>query len=188
MEETSKETKRLLYVGSLIKRKGVDLLIEALKYVDSDYELRIVGGGSEEEVNNIKCLAQKEGILDKIVFCGFKQDRELVREYEKAFLFLLPTREDCFGLVLVEALAMRIPIIASKYADGAYDVIENYKNGIIVDPYNAKDFAKTIENVLKGKIFLSGDNENIINKFKFENTVHGYIDAIDYVMMKGSKE
>ena len=62
------------------------------------------------------------------------------------------------------------------------------KNGIIVDPYNAKDFAKTIENVLKGKIFLSGDNENIINKFKFENTVHGYIDAIDYVMMKGSKE
>lgn len=59
MEETSKETKRLLYVGSLIKRKGVDLLIEALKYVDSDYELRIVGGGSEEEVNNIKCLATK---------------------------------------------------------------------------------------------------------------------------------
>lgn len=176
------ESKKLLYVGSLIKRKGLDLLIESLKYVDSDYELRIVGDGSESEVENIKQLAQKNGVLDKIVFCGFKQDAELLKEYEKAFLFVFPTREDCFGLVLVEALAMGTPIIASKYADGAYDTIEDYKNGIIVDPYNEEEFGKTIENALNGKVCLNGNNKNIIDRFKFENTVHGYISAIDYVM------
>lgn len=59
MKEELKEQKKLLYVGSLVKRKGLDLLIKALKYVDSNYELRIVGNGSESEVDNIKQLAQK---------------------------------------------------------------------------------------------------------------------------------
>ena len=181
-EEELKETKKILYVGSLIKRKGLDLLIKALKYVDSNYELRIVGNGSESEVDNIKRLAQKNGALDKIVFCGFKQDMELLKEYENASLFVLPTREDCFGLVLVEALAMGTPIIASKYADGAYDTIEDYKNGIIVDPYDEIKFGKTIESVLNGNVCLNGDDRNILDKFKFKNTIQGYVNAINYVI------
>lgn len=91
------ESKKLLYVGSLIKRKGLELLIESLKYVGSDYELRIVGDGSESEVENIKQLAQKNGVLDKIVFCGFKQDAELLKEYEKAFLWIGSCRGTCYG-------------------------------------------------------------------------------------------
>lgn len=182
MKKNVKNPKRLLYVGSMVKRKGLDLLIEALKYVNSDYELRIVGGGSKDEIDSIKHLAQKNGILEKVVFCGFKQDIELVKEYKEAFLFVLPSREDCFGLVLVEALAMGVPIIASKYADVAYDTIEEYKNGIIVDPYDKEKFAMAIESALNEKIFLNGNIENSINKFKFENTMQGYISAIDYVM------
>ena len=71
MKKNVKNPKRLLYVGSMVKRKGLDLLIEALKYVNSDYELRIVGGGSKDEIDSIKHLAQKNGILEKVVFCGF---------------------------------------------------------------------------------------------------------------------
>lgn len=77
---------------------------------------------------------------------------------------------------------MGTPIIASKYADGAYDIIEDYKNGIIVDPYNEEEFEKTIEKALNGKVCLNGDNKKIIDKFKFQNTVHGYISAINYVV------
>lgn len=107
---------------------------------------------------------------------------ELLKEYENASLFVLPTREDCFGLVLVEALAMGTPVIASKYADGAYDTIEDYKNGIIVDPYDEIKFGKTIESVLNGNVCLNGDDRNILDKFKFENTIQGYVNAINYVI------
>lgn len=58
--------------------------------------------------------------------------QELLEEYQKAQIFVLPTREDCFGLVLLEALCAEVPIISSKYADGAYDVIDEGKNAICI--------------------------------------------------------
>lgn len=99
-------------------------------------------------------------------------------------MFVFPTREDCFGLVLVEALCAGVPIISSKYADGAYDVIEEGKNGLLVDPYNAEEFGQKIESVLNGTIHLEGDDRALAEKFSFENVVKGYLDAIDYVMKK----
>ena len=165
---------QLLYVGSMVKRKGLDLLIDALKFVKQDFRLRIVGNGNEYEISEIRRLAQSNGIENKIEFCGFKD----------ADMFVFPTREDCFGLVLVEALCAGVPIISSKYADGAYDVIEEGKNGLLVDPYNAEEFGQKIESVLNGTIHLEGDDRALAEKFSFENVVKGYLDAIDYVMKK----
>ena len=62
----------LLYVGSMVKRKGLDLLIEALKFVKHNFQLRIVGNGNETEIAEIRQIAQSNGIDKKIVFCGFK--------------------------------------------------------------------------------------------------------------------
>ena len=49
---------QLLYVGSMVKRKGLDLLIDALKFVKQDFRLRIVGNGNEYEISEIRRLAQ----------------------------------------------------------------------------------------------------------------------------------
>lgn len=172
----------LLYVGSMAEHKGVDLLIKALKTVKTEYSLHIVGNGTEEELVKLKYLAKKAGNDKKIKFCGFKQGKELLEEYKSADIFVFPTRRDCFGLVLLEALCAGLPVISSKYADGAYDVIEVGVNGILVDPYNIEEFGKAIEDVLTGKIKLTGKNEALIKKFSFESVVNGYLDAIDYVL------
>ncbi|MCI8692349.1 MAG: glycosyltransferase family 4 protein [Lachnospiraceae bacterium] len=177
---------RLLYVGSMVKRKGLDLLMDALKFVKQDFRLRIVGNGSENEVSEIRQLARSNGIENKIEFCGFKQGNDLIREYKDADIFIFPTREDCFGLVLVEALCAGVPIISSKYADGAYDVIEEGKNGLLVNPYDAEEFGKKIEDVLNGTIHLEGADRALVEKFSFENAVKGYLDAIDFVMREGA--
>lgn len=174
--------RKLLYVGSMVKRKGLDLLLEALKYVKQEFQLRIVGNGNESEIAEIRQLAEKNGIENKIVFCGFKQGKSLIQEYKDADIFVFPSREDCFGLVLVEALCAGVPIISSKYADGAYDVVEEGKNGLLVDPYHAEEFGLVIENVLNGTIQLQSADRAMIEKFSFESTVKGYLDAIDFVM------
>lgn len=173
---------RLLYVGSMVKRKGLDLLMDALKFVKQDFRLRIVGNGNEGEISEIRQLAQSNGIESKVEFCGFKQGNDLIQEYRDADIFVFPTREDCFGLVLVEALCAGVPIVSSKYADGAYDVIEEGKNGLIVNPYDAEEFGQKIENVLNGTIHLEGADRALVEKFSFENVVTGYLDAIDFVM------
>lgn len=173
---------RILYVGSMVKRKGLDLLISALRYVSCDYSLHIVGNGTDEEIDEMKMRAKNANVINSICFCGFKQGEELIEEYKKAQLFVLPTREDCFGLVLLEAFCMGVPIISSKYADGAYDIVEDGENGILVDPYDAKEFGAIIEKTILGKSFQKEKNKvNTIDKFAFDKVAQGYIDAIEYV-------
>ena len=181
------EKGRILYVGSMIERKGIDLLISALKYVKTDFCLHIVGNGTDEEINNIKKLAQKSNVLDSIQISGFKQGRDLIEEYQKAQIFVLPTREDCFGLVLLEAFCAGIPIISSKFADGAYDIITEKKNGILVDPFDEVLFGKEIDNALNGFYKFEKASDNTLRKFSFKAVSKGYMDAIAYVIKDSEK-
>lgn len=180
---------RILYVGSMIPRKGIDLLINALAYVETDYELRIVGNGSKEETEVLKKQAKDLGIDNHLIWCGFKTGEALIEEYCEAAVFVLPTREDCFGLVLLEALSSRTPIVSSKYADGAYDIVKDGENGFIVDPEDAKSMANALERILKDSCLQEQFAEKSIseiNKFTFEAVSKGYVNAIEYVKKKQS--
>lgn len=169
---------RVLYVGSMVKRKGLDLLIESLPYITTNYQLRIVGSGSKCEMDKLEQLANRLGVKDNICFCGYKDGDELFEEYNKARVFVLPTREDCYGLVLVEALCFDVPIVASKYADGAYDIVKNEKNGFIVDPYNSSQMGKSINKILLSDTYKQNAKKMDKRSFQFENVVKGYIKAI----------
>ena len=176
------QTGRILYVGSMAKRKGLDLLINALANVREKFSLRVVGDGSEDDIQMLKCLAEKKGIVDKITWCGFKEGQTLLDEYCKAEVFVLPTREDCFGLVLVEAMCAKLPIIVSKYADGAYDVVREGVNGCIVDPFDAAVFGEAINKVLIDSKMRKSADEVSCEKFEFRNVVKGYLEAIEFAI------
>lgn len=169
----------ILYVGSLIERKGVDLLLEALAEIKSEYELYLAGTGPEKE--SLRQLAKSLQISEKIHFLGQLNRQELLAQYADSDLFVLPTREDCFALVILEALCAGLPVICSKYADGAYDLIEEGKNGWIVDPHKTEDFGKCLDNALQDKdmhIRMQEHSKAIIQKFSFENVSKGYMEAI----------
>lgn len=152
--------KRLIYVGSLIERKGVDLLFYAIAQMKNNCQLQIVGAGHLE--NELKSLAHRLGIGGRIHFLGYKQREELVELYKDADVFVLPTREDCYGLVILEAMCASLPVVCSKYADGAYDLIDDGVTGYIVDPYNAAEFASKLDEALN----LNRDNKMGIAAYK----------------------
>lgn len=171
---------KILCVGSLIERKGVDLLLHALANVESDYELYLAGGGDEKE--NLARLAMELKIENKVHFLGQLSREELLKHYADSDLFVLPTREDCFALVILEAMCSQLPIVCSKYADGAHDLIEEGGNGFIVDPYDKKAFAEKIESVLKDEVLrkaMQGHSKEILEKFRFANISKGYMEAIE---------
>ena len=166
----------ILYVGSYAERKGIDLLFEALS---------LVGNGNAHDRERLYSLAKKLNIYEKIMWLGYLEGEAIRNEYEQASIFVLPTREDCFGLVLLEALCSKTPIIASKYADGAYDIINQNENGIIVDPFDKVEFGKALRLILTDKRLRKLYSENChnnISKFNFENVAKGYIDAINSVI------
>ena len=75
-----------------------------------------------------------------------------------------------------------LPIVCSKYADGAYDLIEENVNGLIVDPYDAEKFASSIDAVLSDKELqnkMQTESGKVLDKFRFENIAKGYMAAIE---------
>jgi glycosyltransferase involved in cell wall biosynthesis len=185
----SYSNKNLIFVGRLVQGKGLDLLFNALKDVKNEFILNIIGDGEEEE--NLKKLAQKLNIYNKINFLGFKQREDIVKYYKESDVFVFPTRLDCFGLVITEAMCAGLPVIVSKYADGAYDLIEEGKNGFIVDPYNSAELKEKIEFLLSNTNIIrkmgTKSHERVTN-FSVENGAKGFFHAIEYVKENFSEE
>lgn len=178
-----KGTGKILCVGSLIERKGIDLLFRALSHVESPYELYLAGNGSEKQT--LQDLAKRLKIEDRIHFLGQLSKEELLKHYGDSDLFVLPTREDCFALVILEAMCAGLPIVCSRCADGAYDLIENGKNGLMVDPYDEMSFADALEKILQNEKLrkeMGSYSLKMTEKFRFSNISKGYMDAIEQSM------
>ncbi len=168
------ESGRILYVGSLAERKGLDLLVQALPLIRQKFELHIVGDHECEEKEQLKQMLKDKHLDHKVVWRGFLQGEELYKEYQEASVFVLPTREDCFGLVLVEALAAGVPIVASKYADGSYDVVKEGINGTIVDPFIPSALARGIESFLHNDTDRRAVSQETVEQFKLSSVIKHY--------------
>ena len=117
---------------------------------------------------------------------GYQEGEPLQKLYRTADAFVLPTREDCFGLVLLEAMCASLPIISSKYADGAFDLVEDGRNGYIIDPENTDEFAETIKKVSAGDTASAMGKRSYekAHEFSFEQVSKGCIEALSYVLMQ----
>lgn len=170
-----------LYVGSLIGRKGIDLLFDAIEKSTSDFKVWLVGSGSNEAEYR-QMVASSERLTKTIEFKGYKEGEALMDCYRNADFFVFPTREDCFALVLLEAAAAGLPILSSIYADGAYEIIEDGVNGYMLDPFDAEAFGKKIDEIAgNGEMSQStvSFNRDMLKKFTFEETAKGYVEAVE---------
>lgn len=174
---------RLLCVGSLIERKGIDLLLRACARVNSPWHLVLAGQGPEE--TNLRRLAKSLGIEGQVEFLGYLNQKELLEEYKKSYCLVLPTREDCFALVILEAMCSGLPVICSRYADGANDLVEDGKTGYIVDPFDEAAFSQSIETLLKEpkKARLMGKQaQRETEKFRFPCVAQGFLEAVQLAL------
>ncbi|GGI95563.1 glycosyl transferase [Halobellus salinus] len=124
------EKTTLLYVGRLGARKGLDLALRALARVDDeDVEFLIAGTGRHEET--LRELARELEIADQVRFLGYVGDEELPVLYSSADVFVLPSRYEGFGLVLLEAMACGTPVIGTD-AGGIPTAIQDGEDGYVV--------------------------------------------------------
>jgi len=171
-----RENIRLLFVGGLDKAhyfKGLDILFEALNGLKwKKWRLNIVGSGSLEEY--YRHLAKKFKINKKIKFKGGISRDGLVKEYQNADLFILPSinSNEAFGLVLLEAMACGVPVIATDLP-GVRKVFSN-KEGLLARPGDSNDLRNKIQGLLEDKDSLSSmgkaGRELALNKYS-ENII-----------------
>ena len=95
--------------------------------------LKIVGFGEKEKA--LRLQAGRLGLQKNIEFLGYLPDSEMQKQYSKASIFVSPSRYEGFGIVLLEALASGLPLIATNTGISS-KVVENGKNGFLVDYEN----------------------------------------------------
>lgn len=116
-----REKQIVLAVGQFIPRKGFDILIEAAAGMDRGVGFYIVGGQPTDEYLNM----QHKLNLPNVHFEGFKTKEELAEYFKCADLFVLPTREDIWGLVINEAMAYGLPVITTKKCVAGVELIDD---------------------------------------------------------------
>lgn len=142
------EKKVVLFVGRLAEKKGVTYLIEAMKEVDA--MLVIVGKGPLED----ELKKQAEPLKEKVRFLGAKTHEELQTIYASADVFAAPSvtaqdgDKEGFGLVIIEAMASGLPVVASR-SGGIVDIVKENENGFLSEEKDIKQLADNINKILK---------------------------------------
>ena len=141
---------KLIYIsiGSLFYIKGHDILIKALSEVAQytlDWELRIVGGGSEEK--NLQNLIKQLGLENNIKIIGRRNKQEIISLLYDSDIFILPSRSENFSVAVLEALSAGLPVVATT-CGGIRECI-NEKNGVLVSVEDVSGLAKSILDISK---------------------------------------
>lgn len=181
-EYNIKNNRIILFVGRLVKYKGIEYLFKAMKTVIQTFKntcLLIVGDGPLR--NNLEYLSSKMNLESNIVFVGNVNSRILPNIYRIADLFVLPSisNSEGFGIVLLEAMAHAKPVIASNVG-GIPHIVKNGFNGLLVAPRNYKELGNRIidllsDNVNSQKLGQRGQ-EYIIKNYSWEQTIKQIIE------------
>jgi len=122
-----------LACGELIPRKGTDVLIRAFARAAQslpDISLKIVGDGPER---NTLMGRVPEQFRDRVTFTGLVPFAERTKPFARSDVFVHPARHDGWGVVIQEALSAGLPVIATRQTGAAYDLVEEGKNGFLVE-------------------------------------------------------
>lgn len=131
----------ILSIGEMIERKNHEVIIKALGKLKRD-NLYFVICGKGPLLGELKELAKKEGIADKVKFLGFRTD--IPELCNTADISAFPSRIEGLGLAGIEAMAAGVPLVSSN-VHGILDYVKDGETGFAIDPESVEGFAKAID-------------------------------------------
>lgn len=161
------EEKIVLSVGQFIHRKGFDILMRSVKGLNN-VGVYIVGGLATEEYIRMKNELQ----LNNVHFVGFKDKKDLQEYYKASDIFVLPTREDVWGLVINEAMGFGLPIITTDKCIAGVELVKEGKNGYLVAVDDVENLSRSIKKILsldsESYEQMRLQSQSIIEKYTYE--------------------
>ncbi len=123
----------VLFIGNIIRRKQLHVLVEALGYVTGDCRLTVIGNPDIDTayVEEIEMMIERMGLASRIVFRGYVTDAELASSLRESHLLVMPSAYEGFGIAYLEAMAFGLPAIGTP-SGGAAEVITDGRDGFLV--------------------------------------------------------
>jgi glycosyltransferase involved in cell wall biosynthesis len=147
---------RLVFVGNITPRKGVDTLIDGLAAADADAELTVVGRPIDDRYTaSIRQQIRRSGLEDRVRMAGECPGEKLATTLRSSHVLAVPSRYEGFGIVYLEGMSFGLPAIASR-AGGATETVADGETGVLVDPDDPDAVARAIERFERDRERLAG--------------------------------
>ena len=171
-----KEDKIIISVGRFVHCKGYDILLKAAVNFPKDMGIYIIGAEPTQEYLKL----QKDLNLTNVHFVGFQNKESLKKWYRAADVFVLPTREDIWGLVINEAMAQGLPVITTDKCVAGLELIKEGQNGYIVPVENIKALANAITKIFTQDYKTMGQKSlEIIKPYTIENMAKKHLEILN---------
>jgi glycogen(starch) synthase len=177
-------------VGRMVEKKGFDLLLAA--YAGMDGSLRsadLVIGGAGPALDDLKALADTLGVADRVHFVGRLSRQQVARFTARATLFVVPSRLEPFGIVILEGWRAGVAVVATSRG-GPPEFVRDGRDGVLVDPFDTSALASTLEGLLsdedrRGAIAAAGRAR--VGSFAWPVIAGRYRELYDSVVESGSR-
>ncbi len=176
--------KKVIAMGRLHPQKGFDTLIEAFSKLGSNYSdwnLSIWGEGEHKE--NLIQLRDRLGLKDRVIFPGVTN--KPLEEMKNSDLFILSSRFEGFPNVLVEAMAVGLPVLSFNCVSTIKDIIQNGENGVIVDQKDAEGLSIAMMDIMADpnkRENLGNNAKEVLEKFSMTKVMGMWVKVIEESM------
>ncbi len=153
----------ILFVGRLVRHKGVQYLIEAMRYLDRECMLLVVGDGDYS--SSLKRLVVAHSLTDRVMLLGDVPDSILPSIYRAADIAVVPStsRLEAFSIAAIESMASGTPVLVSNIP-GVREVIEEGRQGMRSEPMDPRDIADKLKGMLSDGSLLKQMGENGVQR------------------------
>lgn len=160
----------LVTASRLVKKNAVDDIISSLIYLPENISLLVIGKG--EEGFNLQKQAENLNVNHRVKFLGFIEQNKLSKYFSICDIFVRPSRSEGFGNSFIEAMASRLPVIATPVG-GIVDFIDDKETGIFCSPDNPKSLAQSVRFLLNDKQITehikSSAYDRVVQKYSWSN-------------------
>lgn len=171
--------KYILFIGRLSYRKGLFDLLECAKTVCRRYDVRFILVGKGELEQKIRAIIEKEGLQDRVILMGHQSREELVKLYQRATIFVLPSHYEGLPTVLLEAMSCGLPVVATNVS-GCPDVVSDGENGFLIPAKSPEMMVEAISRLLDDEALRNALGKNARKTIEEHNTwdrIAGKIEA-----------
>lgn len=165
IQEGTKIILTVCRISSSEAYKGYDRVVKALSLSKTPNVCYLLAGKYDEiEKRRVLEIAEEYKVADRVVFTSFIPDEELIAHYKLADVFIMPSINEGFGIVFLEAIACGVSVIAGN-KDGSKDALANGELGLLINPLSEDEIANAIDQVLSKQDIDESLSKKMLDKF-----------------------